>query len=48
MNHLGGLVLIGHRSEDYGGDGHPGFKEIGQVLCLEASVYSRTSLWALS
>ena len=41
MNHLGGLVLIGHRSADLGGDGHPGIKEIGEVLRLGASLHSR-------
>ena len=41
MNHLGGLVLMGHRSADLGGDGHPGIKEIGQVLRLGASLHSR-------
>jgi hypothetical protein len=28
MNHLGGMVLIGSSSVDFGGDCHPGFKEI--------------------
>jgi hypothetical protein len=29
---MGGLVLMGHQSANYGVDGHLGFKEIGRVL----------------